>query len=257
MATGDTHRFSGAHAVSVGVLAYARRMERTRGEFVAGGYFIARPHERAEWMSDLLPSVVLSASPCIADIGPSLTWAERTKKGAKWRREEAARLGIAPEQLEALARWLDDAYEGGRVRWPNVLATPEVGRSFAAEYALDTDSLVLLGIALPEHHVETFLREEEESGIRQLLEERTPLAPEAEHLGYEVLGLDFSTFHSWLCNHLERDAARDLGVTPDERGFLKTLGEAERVAEWANEDEGTEPVLWQPWLVARYAWSSP
>jgi hypothetical protein len=253
LATGDTHRLSGAYAVSAVLLPYGGKMLEMRSDLAAGGYFIARPYAREESMSDLLPSIVVSASPCIADIGPSLTWDERTTKDE----EEAAGLGIATEQLDTVARWLANAYESGRVRWPNVLDAPEVARAFVTHFDLRTNDLVLLGIALPEHHVGEFLDEQEEwLGVRQLLEERKPLASSpAEVLGYEVLGHDFSTFHSWLCNRLERDAAAELRITPDERGFLNTLEEAERVARWANEDKGTEPVLWQPWLVVRYAWS--
>jgi hypothetical protein len=199
-------------------------MREPGSDFVAGGYFIARPYARGEWMSDLLPSIVVSVSPCIADIGLSMTWVEHTKEGEEWRWEEAVGFGIAPEQLDAVAHWLDDAYEGGRVRWPNVLAAPEVGRSFAAAFGLPLDDLVLVGIALPNDRVREFVEGEEAwwgwLGVSELVQERKPLAPgAAEGFGYEVLGLDTDTFHSWLCNGLERDARRSWASLPTSAGF--------------------------------------
>ena len=67
-----------------------------------------------------------------------------------------------------------------------------------------------------------------------------------------MLGFDVGLFHSWICNGLERDAADDLGIRPNQHGFITTFEEAERVARWANDDEGTEPVDWRPWAISRY-----
>jgi hypothetical protein len=204
----------------------------------------------------MLPSVVVSASPCISDGGPNLAWAwaDAEQRDKRW--AEAEELGIAAGRRAGVLQWLEDAYAGGLIRWPNVLTSLGAARTFAVEFDLPCGELVLLGIGLPSSHLAEFPWEEEGgSGIREVLERRTTLAGDGRRLGYEVLGLSYSTFHSWLCNHLECEAAAELEVRPNENGFLDTLADAERVAQWANEGERGEPVFWQPWLVVRYGWS--
>lgn len=230
-------------------------MRGGEAEMVAGGYFVVRPYGREDSMSDLLPPVVFSASPCITDIGPDFTWAEPLPNDWKWR-AEAESLGIAAERRNDVIEWLNEALAGGSIRWPNVLTSPDAARTFAAEFDLRCGELALLGIGLTSPHLAAFLEEEDASGIRQVLEQRVPMAAGGQLLGYEVLGLEGDgTFHSWICNSLESDAATELEIRPNENGFLDTLTDAERVAQWAIEGERGEPVFWQPWLVARYSWS--
>ncbi|MFB7475909.1 hypothetical protein [Kitasatospora sp. NPDC056184] len=74
-------------------------------------------------------------------------------------------------------------------------------------------------------------------------------------LGWEVLGYDCGMIHSWLCNSLHQDAARELGVTADERGLLPSRQPAERLAAWANARDDTKPVTWFP--AALVEWDAP
>ncbi|MFE6866877.1 hypothetical protein ACFVFS_09990 [Kitasatospora sp. NPDC057692] len=74
-------------------------------------------------------------------------------------------------------------------------------------------------------------------------------------LGWEVLGYDYGMIHSWLCNNLHQDAARELGVTPDDRGLLPSREPAERLAAWANARDDTKPVTWFP--AALVEWDTP
>ncbi|MFB7470032.1 hypothetical protein [Kitasatospora sp. NPDC056184] len=74
-------------------------------------------------------------------------------------------------------------------------------------------------------------------------------------IGWEVLGYDGGILHSWLCNDLYQDAVRDLGVTADERGLLPSREPADRLADWANALDDTEPVTWFP--AALVEWDTP
>jgi hypothetical protein len=136
------------------------------------------------------------------------------------------------------------------------LTSLDTARTFAVEFDLPCGELALLGIGLPSSHLAAFLEDESPWGVSEVLQQRVPMAAGGQRLGYEVLGLDGDgTFHSWICNSLEGDAATELEVRPNENGFLETLADAERVARWANDGERGEPVFWEPWLVARYDWS--
>ena len=68
-----------------------------------------------------------------------------------------------------------------------------------------------------------------------------------------MLSYEYGIEHSWLCNSLERDAAEQLGVTPNSNGLIDLYDDADRVAEYANRDDvTTEPGLWLPWLIVQY-----
>ncbi|MBB4752875.1 hypothetical protein [Actinoplanes lobatus] len=78
-------------------------------------------------------------------------------------------------------------------------------------------------------------------------------SPAGTDLGFEVLGFEDGQFHSWICYGFHRDAARELGVRPNERGLITTLADARRVAELANygddAEDGFPEVTWFPALI--------
>ncbi len=69
--------------------------------------------------------------------------------------------------------------------------------------------------------------------------------------GFELLATEFGILtHSWLCNGLERDCAKELGVTPNRRGFIPSYPEGQHCVEFISKDETrAAPGLWLPWLV--------
>ncbi|MFE6872624.1 hypothetical protein ACFVFS_39540 [Kitasatospora sp. NPDC057692] len=73
-------------------------------------------------------------------------------------------------------------------------------------------------------------------------------------IGWEVLGYDAGILHSRLCTDLYQDAVRDLGVTTDEHGLLRSRERADRLAVWANAPDDTKPVTWFP--VALVEWDT-
>ncbi len=153
-------------------------------------------------------------------------------------------------------RWLATAYDEGDLLWPDVLTSPGVARSFAQRFTLPTESLVLLGLALPEPCVDDFLESEPGyAGIPRLLRKHEPLAGDAEVLGYEVLAFEHDEFHSWMCTELGEHAVAELNVHPDGAGFLRTLEDAEHVSQWATSDAAGDGKTWLPWLLVRYGWA--
>jgi hypothetical protein len=80
------------------------------------------------------------------------------------------------------------------------------------------------------------------------------LEPEASFRGFEILGHDDASFCSFVCNALERDYDKALGIALNTNGLINSYQDAVRAADYTMRDEvGAEPLLWQPWLVSEYA----
>lgn len=60
-------------------------------------------------------------------------------------------------------------------------------------------------------------------------------------------------FHSYLCNSLEDDYDKEFGFRLNSNGFISTIDEAKKLAEYTNQDTvSAEPVLWLPWVIVKY-----
>lgn len=120
----------------------------------------------------------------------------------------------------------------------------------------------IIGIGLPENFVEEFLNEEESLskraeeryGIETMLINKTKMDFNGMRMnGYEVLGFDYGSFHSYICNSLEKDYSDKFTFYLNENGFIPTLDMAIKCCDYSNDDEvGTEPVLWLPWAIFEY-----
>jgi hypothetical protein len=115
----------------------------------------------------------------------------------------------------------------------------------------------LLGISLRTADVGDFVVDVAPSSnpgdgvVSVLAEERAPI--EGEVWGFEVLGADFGTFHTYLCHGLETEFMDVLGVRFNERGLIEDWTGAAAASEWINRDEvGAEPVPWYPWRIDGY-----
>ena len=80
-----------------------------------------------------------------------------------------------------------------------------------------------------------------------------PIDPSGIVLGFEILGGDGCyNFHSHICNSLETELKEELGVKFNENGFIDSYEDADRSAQYINQDEDAEPVDWYPCLIVRY-----
>jgi hypothetical protein len=206
----------------------------------------------------LLPERILTASSCIIGLAPD-TWALAwTQEGGDERRKAAAQFGLSDETLRSITAWTSSAFDAGRVGFPHVLlsldAALELKRLFMPE------DVVVFGIGLPRDLIASFVDYAEVPdgmgvpGVVRALEAITRPAPGGVPLGFDVLGWDVSSFHSYLCNGLESEFDRQLGVRPNAHGFYDSEDEARRCAAHANlACTRAEPGLWLPWFVHAYS----
>lgn len=207
----------------------------------------------------LLPDRILTASSCIVDLVPddwSIAW---TNVESARRQERAARFGLAGAALAEFTAWATDAINTGDLAWPSVFPSLEVARRMRARFLPKAEGLVLFGIALPRDLVGAFVDETSpaaghgEHGVRVALRRGEAPDPCGRALGFDILGWDCGTFHSYVCNGLENDFASKLGVRPNQHGFVDRLDDARRCADFCNlETTGAEPGPWLPWLTLVY-----
>lgn len=231
-----------------------QRLER----YGSGGYLLAKAQERWDYLSpDLIPDTLVSASRCIVWHVPdawALEWASYEEEE---RRAEALGFGIVPEALPEVMEWTTARFDEGDIRWPGVFRTVPAATQFADSFLPLQEDTSLIGMGLAEDLVEEFLSGEApggtSSGSGELVRQHEGLQEDGEVLGYEVLDSEFGSFHSWLCNGLERDVSEALGIRPNDNGFIENAEEARSCAEYAAREEvEAEPVDWLPWLIVRY-----
>lgn len=225
-----------------------------------GGYFLTRHFARPPYVSsELLPARIISMSDCLAHFVPdvwSLAWAS-VSQGE--RIQSATSLGVDPALLQDLITDATSEFDRSW-GWPNVIFDLAFAREFAHRFLADVDDLHLIGLALPVDLAPAFIDEarpgpgEGASGLFQCISNGKVPASGGTPVGWEILGFQSSSFHSWLCNGLEREVFRELGLRPAQNGLIDDARKARDIADYCGkEGVGAEPALWQPWLLIEYA----
>ncbi|WML48025.1 hypothetical protein RCG23_22470 [Neobacillus sp. PS3-34] len=228
---------------------------------ILGGYYIINPVVRPDYMDkQLIPDTVLSVSECICDFHPETTvlWSGSNEEKRKY----AKHLNISQVTFKEIEKWVEDKLEDGIFGFPQAFTTLEIASEFLSKYLSHLSDAKIIGIGLPEEFVEEFIEyeesqnkpEENQYGIEKLLLRRMPIEEKgSKMMGYEVLGFEYGTFHSYLCNGLEKDFNNHFKFTLNQNGFIPSLEEANLYCDYSNdEDIGTEPVLWLPWAIFEY-----
>lgn len=227
------------------------------GRYASGPFLIAKE-------SGKLPSGMLTASACLADIAPDLWAIEWANVDERDRLARAALFGIDAEQLPDAIRWATDHLDGGGFAWPNVFLDASAAREFHRRFI--TTGARLLQVSLPEQMLDAFLALTTPPpqpgfatvgtmGVHEALARGVALTDLDGQRGFEVLGFDgASGFDSFRCNQLESDFQRLLGVHFNRWGLIDAASDAARCAEFANGPAtSTCAVAWHPWLVIEHA----
>jgi hypothetical protein len=226
---------------------------------IAAGFFVTEAGPRHDLRSpDLLPSRLVSLSPCIAR-SYQVYWAWDPAK----HREDALAFGIAESRLADLLAW----ERGHGISYPNVFHTLDDARSFAGDLLPARDEVMVLGAGLPASLVDAFLRDHEQEildgqtgtkrkgswGVPHVGSLGRPLPDGGEPLGFDTVLYGHNLECSWLCTGTERTIFEALGLRPNAHGLIERFDDAMRAHAWleAHPDEG-EPGPYYPWAIVRY-----
>ncbi len=196
----------------------------------------------------------------MCDFHPEINvlWGGSNKNKQKY----AQHLNIFPSTYEEMEKWVEEKFEAGIFQYPQLFTTVELAINFCAKFLTKITELRVIGIGLPENYVDEFIDYEEPQnrleknryGIEKLIINKDQIEiKDLKMLGYEVLGFENGTFHSYLCNGLEKDYKKHFSFTLNENGFISSLEEGARFCDYSNDEGvGTEPVLWLPWAIFEY-----
>ncbi|MEL7656573.1 MAG: hypothetical protein AAGU75_11770 [Bacillota bacterium] len=228
-------------------------------EFILGGYFIVKAAQRAECMDkELLPQKIITISECICDILPS-TWALSWVNKSKQDIESAKSIwGLSDNEFDELENWVTGRFDEGKFGWQYGFGDLIIARECCRRYLKDTDDIYILGIGLSKKDASVFLdREKPCKGIGSTLAydvlQRNELIDTTGFLGFDVLGYDIGSFHSYICNGLEDDFFEIFGIRPNQYGLYESYEGSKQAAEYLLDEKiGAEPALWQSWAVCKF-----
>jgi hypothetical protein len=232
-------------------------MLSSKPEFYVGGYFLVEGADLDDWVDgSLLPKRRWDLSPCLNMLHPafcSLSWfGASPDEREKYRKH----LGLDEKWYAAMQNDVESQFDKERIGWGEMFLDLETARGHAAAYLGKVPDVKLFMVALEASHRERLLRDEapEEGngvpGIYLMLKSGIRADLSNGVRGYDVLGYDLGSFHSFACNQLEGIFHERLGLTFNENGLLKSYEDAEKASELVDTgDIGAEPVLWQPWVV--------
>lgn len=212
------------------------------GDFISGGYYLVKPLESHSF--PLMPEPLVTVSSCITEVGPGWFWGPGTDRPA-----HGFSNSIDAEVAQTVLP------EGVRIAKQDAPFGFCSFVSASVYHARLTPPTILVGIGL--HKSLTRLIEVQRSrdigygnGLVQRMARRRRLRA-GRVLGYEPLGFEAISFHSWVCNWFPERVEKDLGIRPAANGFLSSFADARRVNQYVRR-EGGEPSIWLPWLVVQY-----
>lgn len=226
--------------------------------FISAGYYLVTPCSRPDWChgggADLVPSMLLTLSPCLTAVLPD-GWPSPAVPA--WRPDEARlrRLGIEPNLASEIEAWGDERCRAEPKVWPRPFFDVATLREFLLRFVESRADVVLVGASLPEDQVDRYLAEAGSDTATERLEavqRALPAEPGGRFVGYEVLGDGFREAHSILCTGAEVPLHIQLGIKLNERGLLDSIADAERAAALMSDGQFGEPVAYFPWRLEIY-----
>lgn len=221
--------------------------------FYLGGYYIVKPVPRADWMNNkVIHELVLSASRCICNFYPDIgvIWNKSKDKKENYRKI----LMLDNNTYNEMECWINEKFEKN-FDFPDVFNNYESAVEFYHKFLSNQNDLRIIGIALPKKFRNIFLEKQDDLkyGVCKNLSQSSQINVEETILGYEILGFEYGGFHSYICNGLEDYYYDKYNLKLNKNGFISTLDEAQMLADYTNEEiEGTEDVLWLPWVLVEY-----
>lgn len=218
---------------------------------IHAGYTVTRAIAPAAWCAIGVPRVV-SASFCVAPQLPEMWCVEWASMSASERHALADAAGVPADRRDEAIALVTEAHGRGGTDLPALTrdrSLAEALRTLAGPGAL------LLSLAVREEDASLVLEPDrvEHAGIAAIVARAEAAPADVEPIGWEVVGDDYGSLHSWLCHGLPgalAAAGESLELTAE--GLLVRREDAVRIARRCHDEElGVEPCPWLAVQVSR------
>lgn len=200
------------------------------------------PTLRKDYMDEkIVPETVLSVSSCLCKQYPdtSILWGNSEVEKARYMDQ----LGLSLNTVQLFEQWIEEHRNTGDILFPQVFSSLHSAQDFLNRFLIQHPGIRIISIGLPERYKSDFLEDielfssknPEPYGVeKMLLQHHPPEKDGAKKVGYEVLGFDSGSFHSYLCNGLESDFRQHFNFSPNRYGLIDSIEEADRYSDYCN-----------------------
>ena len=220
--------------------------------FLNFGYYIIEPYAKPEWFK-LASKQVITVSDCLCELHPSLRgtfWLNQNMKPyEKEQRDYQQLLKLPVDVFTELKKTVNQLYDEKLLDVDSRFTEVSDAISFQQKY-LHNLSTMLISIALEDVFKNSFIQDYDELLNADLLKKEDV---GGKFIGYDILGWDFNSYHSYLCNGLNEDISMKYVLEINEHGLIKNDYEQVKIfAEYLNDNDMGEPVNWLPFAVYKH-----
>lgn len=206
------------------------------------GYYLIEPFHVPTDSGFFPVPVILSVSGCLCRQHPQMDWLRQENSEGDY----LQRMGFSPQEklcLRAAAEQCFDCWVADN--FPTLAGARRV-LSLLSSFV---SGLELISVSFAgEHDRAMRAAVERERGSVS----RTDEPESGEVLGFDIVGYECGSFHSWLCNALHEDVEGSHSLRFNRYGLLENAWEEACAIAGAIQGIG-EPVVWTPCVIRRYA----
>jgi hypothetical protein len=213
-------------------------------KFLNFGYYIVEPMPTPEYVG-LKCGRILTATDCICNLHPSLS----DTFGINSKQEQSKyqkMLGLSEEMFGELKDTVSRLFDMCKIDFDSRFACLSDALDLTKKYLYNLSEIKIISIALENEFKDIFLEDvAEDLKIPAFSDERKN---DGVFLGFDILGYDQCSFHSYLCNGLSKDIANRYHLEINDYGLIQNP--YSQVKEFAEYIQGKgEPVDWLPFAV--------
>ena len=208
-----------------------------------GGCQIVEPAEKPEYLN-LNCSQVLTPTACICNIHPSLKgsfWDNGEKEHQAYQRT----LSLSDDEFEGLKELVSQLFGTHKLDLDGRFVEISDALMCCKKYIYKLPAAKILSIALEDNLQNTFL---DDSAYGLNADCFTEKQLGGDFIGYDILGYDNDSFHSYLCNGLNSEISGRYSLETNDIGLIEnSYPHVKEFAEFIY-NKG-EPVFWLPFAV--------
>lgn len=226
--------------------------------FLIGGYFLILPTYGSKNRDEVLQSdKIISVSNCICEVLPGIGFLNIGDK-SDYLLNLKKKIKVGDSEMNCLGKWVIEKFNDTLFDWPSCFATASIAKEFHRSFLYNTDNVYLLAVGLTNDEAEVFIDEQRPHGpmgnIRETLMynnfKKKLMLESSQIIGYDVLGLDTESFHSYRCHGLEIEFQDVLGIASNKFGLFDDYTAAIEAVKYLDKTNiEVEDALWQPWAI--------